>query len=150
MKVKIFIEPSNKIEKAVNNWLKKASLKSCQGSVSFSQNEIMAAMILYEEGEANAAKDGKERRKRIRGDEKPGEPPTCIRCGSKMVRRERGSDKKPFWGCSMYFAGCRGSEPFDEADLKADKTPQRFQAEREKEPVEPDVDYHGDSDDIPF
>ena len=33
---------------------------------------------------------------------------TCPKCGAAMVRRERGSDGSPFWGCSR-FPQCRGT-----------------------------------------
>jgi hypothetical protein len=34
--------------------------------------------------------------------------PTCPKCGAAMVRRVRGKDRAPFWGCSRYPA-CRGT-----------------------------------------
>lgn len=42
---------------------------------------------------------------------------TCPSCSSTMVRRvaKRGDNAgKPFWGCTRYPAGCRGTRPWDE------------------------------------
>jgi len=42
---------------------------------------------------------------------------TCPSCSSAMVRRvaKRGNNAgKPFWGCTRYPAGCRGTRPWDE------------------------------------
>src|ERR1035437_668552 len=38
--------------------------------------------------------------------------PTCPKCGAVMVRRVRGSDGAPFWGCST-FPTCRGTRELD-------------------------------------
>jgi CBS domain containing-hemolysin-like protein len=38
----------------------------------------------------------------------PHDEPKCPRCGDAMVRRVRGSDGAPFWGCST-FPECRGT-----------------------------------------
>ena len=43
---------------------------------------------------------------------------TCPSCSSAMVRRvaKRGDNAgKPFWGCTRYTAGCRGTRPWDES-----------------------------------
>ena len=43
---------------------------------------------------------------------------TCSNCSSAMVRRvaKRGDNAgKPFWGCTRYTAGCRGTRPWDES-----------------------------------
>ena len=38
----------------------------------------------------------------------PEQVPTCPKCGAIMVKRVRGSDGAPFWGCSA-FPMCRGT-----------------------------------------
>ena len=38
----------------------------------------------------------------------PQQAPTCPKCGAIMVKRVRGSDGAPFWGCST-FPECRGT-----------------------------------------
>lgn len=38
----------------------------------------------------------------------PPSDPTCPKCGAAMIRRARGSDGSPFWGCST-FPTCRGA-----------------------------------------
>ena len=48
---------------------------------------------------------------------------TCPSCSSAMVRRvaKRGDNAgKPFWGCTRYPAGCRGTRPWDEPVAQLD------------------------------
>jgi hypothetical protein len=49
----------------------------------------------------------------------PTRAPTCPKCGAAMVRRVRGFDGSPFWGCST-FPVCRGTREF-EADAPGAK-----------------------------
>ena len=39
-------------------------------------------------------------------------PPSCPICGKPMRKRTKKQTGEPFWGCTAYTSGCRGTRPF--------------------------------------
>lgn len=147
MLARIFEGVVQKVELDLNQWLEdvKPVIKNTTATMGTDPhshikrpaNDWMTLVVFYDQR--------RKQQERVRGPEKPGEPPLCS-CGSKMVRRERKADGQPFWGCSK-FPECKGIVSFDEDDKEAER--------KKTSPDEPEFGgkggyYDDSSDDVPF
>jgi len=137
MLAKVFEGKPGTVERSINDWLNDVKPVVKHMASAALKSGVLYTTILYEER-------GK-RQERVRGPEKPGEPPFCV-CGKAMVRRARKADGEPFWGCPA-FPECRHVVNFDEEDREAER--------RRTSPDEPEFGgqggYYGpEDDDIPF
>jgi len=116
MLVKLFSGNVQAVEDEINAWITVYKPTVVRENLSSLSIGICVAVWYQDTADTTSSSRAKVR---VRGAEKPGEPPIC-ECGSVMVKRRRHSDGHPFWGCTS-FPNCKGLVPFDDYDEEAER-----------------------------